>query len=69
MHLSYDDAPLEIGMYVLRVMVMMAIVVVLGPPAKATRMALDPLNRVHAGLSMAGPTSMGLMAGMDSRLS
>ncbi|HIA02750.1 MAG TPA: hypothetical protein EYN66_12720 [Myxococcales bacterium] len=39
-----------------------------GGIANATRMALEPLNRVHAGLSYAGPSSMGLMFGMDSRL-
>jgi len=39
-----------------------------GGLANAARMALEPLNRVHAGLSYAGPSSMGLMFGMDSRL-
>jgi hypothetical protein len=40
----------------------------LGRSAFAARMALDPLTRVHTGLSLASPTSMGLMLGMDSRL-
>ncbi len=38
-------------------------------PASAQSMALEPQNRIHAGLSLVdGPSPLGLTAGMDSRL-
>jgi len=46
-----------------------ALVCLVGSPAaEATRMPLDPLNRIHAGYSTADRGAPGLSVGMDSRL-
>ena len=55
-------------MSIMRVCVAALFLLVIGRPVQAARMALDPMNRLHAGLSIASPSSMGVMMGMDSRL-
>jgi len=65
---SYDDRPTEVGMSWIRVFIALFVLCLHHQPAVARSMPLDPMNRVHAGLSLAGPSSMGLMLGMDSRL-
>jgi hypothetical protein len=71
--MNYSDRPrfrLE-GLLLTRFLAVCALVMLAAPRADAQRLALDPLNRVHAGLAMVdGPEGMdiGLTFGMDSRL-
>ncbi len=47
---------------------LIAATLIAAAPARAQQVALDPLNRVHAGVSAVQQGGLGLMAGMDSRM-
>jgi len=49
-------------------MFILTVVLVWSNLASAAYMAMDPLTRVHAGLSLANNSSLGVSAGLDSRM-
>ena len=70
--MTYSERGVRLeGALLTRVFALFAVVLLASPRAEAQRMALDPLNRVHVGTSIAeGPNGLdaGLTLGLDSRL-